>query len=42
MKKDIKLLQSLAGYYRQFVKDFSTIATPLSDFTKNSCPDKLD
>lgn len=31
----------LASYYRRFVENFSTIAAPLSDLTRNDRPDKV-
>ena len=30
----------LAGYYRRFVKNFSKIATPLTQLTRNNVPFK--
>lgn len=32
--KDVRAFNGLAGYYRKFVKDFSTICAPLSELTK--------
>lgn len=37
-KKDVR---SLAGYYRRFVEDFSSIAALLTDLTRDCCPDKV-
>lgn len=31
---EIQNFLSLAGYYRQFIKDFSKLARPLTDLTK--------
>ncbi|MDR3548743.1 MAG: reverse transcriptase, partial [Candidatus Pacebacteria bacterium] len=33
---DIRAFLGTAGYYRKFIKDFSKIATPLSELTKDS------
>lgn len=40
-KKDVRAFLGLAGYYRRFVADFSSIATPLSNLTKDCQPDKV-
>ena len=40
-KKDIRAFLELCGYYRRFIPDFSTIATPLSDQTKKDKPNKV-
>ena len=33
---DVRAFLGLAGFYRRFVKDFSKIALPISDLTKDS------
>jgi hypothetical protein len=30
----VQIFYGLAGFYRHFVKDFSTISTPLNELTK--------
>ena len=40
-KKGLKAFLGLGGYYRKFVQDFSTIAYPLTQMTKNKEPGKL-
>ena len=40
-KKQVRAFLGLAGYYRRFIPDFATIATPLSDVTRKSSPDKV-
>lgn len=40
-KKDVRSFLGLAGYYRRFVENFSSMAIPLSDLTRDCCPDKV-
>ena len=37
-KKEVRIFLGLAGYYRRFVKNFSTLAAPLSDLVKRNRP----
>ena len=41
-KKDVRAFLGLAGYYRRFIHNFSSIAAPLSDLTAKTMPDKVD
>ena len=40
-KKDVQSFLGLAGYYRNFIPDYSTITSPLSDLTKKGYPNKI-
>ena len=35
-KKQVRSFLGLCGYYRKFIPEFSTVASPLSDLTKKS------
>lgn len=41
-KSDVRAFLGLAGYYRQFIPNFSCIAAPLSDLTKAALPDQIE
>jgi hypothetical protein len=36
--RDVRAFLGTAGYYRKFIRDFSAIAAPLSDLTKDDIP----
>lgn len=40
-KRDARSFLGIGGYYRKFVKDYSTIAAPLMDLTKKDQPEKI-
>ena len=37
-KKDFRAFLGLCGYYRRFIPDFSTVATPLTELTRKDKP----
>jgi len=40
-KKDVRAFIELVGYYRKFIPNFSSIATPLTDLTRKKLPDRV-
>ena len=40
-KKAVRTFLGFTGYYRKFFGNYSTIATPLSDLTRKSLPDRV-
>nr|KYP30953.1 Retrovirus-related Pol polyprotein from transposon 17.6 [Cajanus cajan]KYP35465.1 Retrovirus-related Pol polyprotein from transposon 17.6 [Cajanus cajan] len=36
--RDVRIFRGLASYYRRFVKDFSTLASPLNELVKKDVP----
>ena len=41
-KKDVRSFLGLCGYYRKFITDFATVATPLSNLTRKGEPNKVN
>ncbi|XP_047495914.1 uncharacterized mitochondrial protein AtMg00860-like [Penaeus chinensis] len=39
-EKEVRSLLGLISYYRQYMKNFASIAAPLTDLMKKSCPNK--
>lgn len=40
-KRHVRSFLGIGGYYRKFVKDYSTIAAPLTDLTRKEQPEKI-
>ena len=41
-KKDVRTSLGMAGYYRRFVKDYATIAEPLTELTRKNLPERVE
>ena len=41
-KKQVRSFMILAGYYRDFIRNFAAIAAPLSDLTRKGQPNKVE
>uniref|UniRef100_K7F199 ribonuclease H n=1 Tax=Pelodiscus sinensis TaxID=13735 RepID=K7F199_PELSI len=40
-KRQVRQFLGLAGYYRQFIEHFASVAAPLTDMTRNSKPQRV-
>ena len=41
-KKQVRSFLGMCSYYRQYIPGYATIASPLTDLTKKSCPNKVE
>ena len=41
-KKDVRTFLGMTGYYRRFIKDYATIAEPLTDLTRRQYPEQVE
>lgn len=40
-KRDVRSFLELTGYYRKFVPNYASLATPITYLTKKTCPNKV-
>ena len=40
-KKQVRIFLGLAGYYRRFIPDYSSISAPLTDLTRKVAPNQV-
>ena len=40
-KKEVRVFLGLTGYYRKFIKNYSSLTAPLSDLTRKNVPNKI-